>query len=80
MHARLDVREVRACHRIAMSAVGRDSGFLCLALDIALGLARSWDCSLSLLLSLLRSLLICPAAVRALVWYGLSMMVRQFGV
>ena len=76
MHARLDVREVRACHRIAMSAVGRDSGFLCLALDIALGLARSWDCSLSLL----RSLLICPVAVRALVWSGLSVMVRRFGV
>ena len=32
------------------------------------------------LLSLLRSFLICPAAVRALVWSGLSVMVRRFGV
>lgn len=65
MHARLDAREVRAWRRVAVSAVGRDSGFLCLALDIALGLALGLGLALTLALAFDMP---CGCARSGLVW------------
>ena len=65
MHARLDAREVRAWRRVAVSAVGRDFGFLCLALDIALGLALGLGLALTLALAFDMP---CGCARSGLVW------------